>query len=359
MSRILECRGVSVHYGTVQALADFDLTLDAGETVAVLGPSGSGKSTIMYAIAGFSAVSAGSISIGGVEVSTPGASVPPELRPVALVFQNYALWPHLSSADNVAYPIRRAGTGKRRSVSEAHQLLEKVGIGELADRKPSELSGGQQQRVGLARALARRADVFLFDEPTAHLDSSVRTAVAEEIRERRAELGAAAIYATHDSEEALAISDRVVLLRDGGVVQTGTPTEIYERPVDEWAARLSGPISVVQVEVMATDEGRAQVRLDDRLIWVDSGSSDTGRARMLVRPEWVAPAGPVAGEVLSVAFRGPHTDYGVETEHGLITARVSGTPRLRAGDRVGWDIQRGWIPPLTDQPREEQPRGAE
>ena len=230
MTPVLECFDVAVKYADSIALSGFNLEMAPGETVAILGPSGSGKSTAMYSIAGFTPLAAGTISIEGREVSRGNRLVPPEDRPVGLVFQNYALWPHMTALDNVAYPLRRAGEPSSGALGEAGRLLTKVGIGGLGNRMPAELSGGQQQRVGLARALARRAKLYLFDEPTAHLDAHVRAAIEEEIRKRRAELGAAALYTTHDSAEALAVADRIALLRHGRIVQVGSPTEIYERP---------------------------------------------------------------------------------------------------------------------------------
>jgi len=238
----LALKGVGVRYGEAVILDGIDLVAEPGEVVAVLGPSGSGKTTLLFAVAGFVPIDAGSISIGGTDVATPERGMPPERRDVAVVFQSYALWPHLSAADTVAFPLQAAGTPGDAARREAARLLEAVGIGELAGRRPAELSGGQQQRVGLARALARRAGVYLFDEPTAHLDAPTRAAVQAEIAARRAELGSAAIYATHDAAEALGIADRVALLRGGRLVQQGTPDEVYERPADRWAAGITGPV---------------------------------------------------------------------------------------------------------------------
>lgn len=346
MSPLLECIDVTVRYSHIVAVSGLDLTVDRSETVALLGPSGSGKSTIMYAIAGFTPVAAGRISIGGVEASSPERTTPPEARPVGLVFQNYALWPHMTALENVAYPFRRAGQPRQSALSQATELLAKVGIGELADRKPGDLSGGQQQRVGLARALARSADIYLFDEPTAHLDSPVRASVEEEIRRRRSELGAAALYATHDHSEALAVANRVVILRDGRPVQVGTPTEIYERPVDEWAARLTGPVAALSGQTVRSGQGKVELALGGATVVAEAGSpAGADSVVMLVRPEWVTPGGPIRGIVDQVAFRGPHTDYTIETPHGRLVARAPGSPQLSEGEPAGWSIERGWVPP--------------
>ncbi len=308
------CRRVVVDYGATRAVDGVTFELAPGETLALLGPSGSGKTTLVYAIAGFVPLTSGEIAIAGRVVAEAGRSAPPEDRAVGLVFQNYALWPHLDALDTVAYPLRRAGAGRDAARAQAAELLDRLGMAGLAHRRPAELSGGQQQRVGLARALARQAQVFLLDEPTAHLDAAVRLAAQEEIRRARRESGAAAIYASHDAAEALALADRVALLRNGRLAQLGTPAEVYERPVDLWAARLTGPASVL------TDAAGA----------------------VLVRPEWAALGGPDDGEVEEVWYRGPHTDYRVATPLGTLVIRAAGPPTAAVGDRPGVTVHRSW-----------------
>ncbi len=319
MTAAVECAGVTVDYGATRAVDGVDIRLEAGETLALLGPSGSGKTTLVYAIAGFVPLAGGEIAIQGRTVASLGRTVPPENRKVGMVFQNYALWPHLNALDTVAYPLRRQGLSRADARSRAAELLERLGMADLAHRRPAELSGGQQQRVGLARALARDAAVYLFDEPTAHLDGAVRAAVQEEIARARRDAGAAAIYASHDAEEALALADRVALLREGRLVQVGTPREVYEEPVDVWAARLTGPAAVL----------------------------DRDGTPMMVRPEWVRLGGPIPGEVVEVWYRGPHTDYRVETRAGPVLARTPGPPAATPGDRPGMTIERSWELPAS------------
>ena len=238
---VLVARAVGVAYGTTTVLRAVDLEIAAGETVALLGPSGSGKTTLLYAIAGFLPVTQGRIELGGRLVSAPGESLPPERRSVGMVFQHYGLWPHLDALDSVAYPLRRSGLGKDAARAEALELLRQLRIERLASRHPAELSGGEQQRVGLARALARRPALYLLDEPTAHLDTALKADLQAELALRMRTDGAAALHATHDVDEALAVADRVVLLRDGEIVQVGRPTEVYAQPVDAWAATHDGP----------------------------------------------------------------------------------------------------------------------
>lgn len=345
MSPYLSCRSISVDHGDLRAIDTLSLDVEDGETVAVLGPSGSGKSTLMYSIAGFIDLSEGTIEIGGETVSKPGESCAPEKRPVGLVFQSYALWPHLTAEETVAYPLRRAGMGRSASLKTAGRLLQILEIAHLAERKPAELSGGQQQRVGLARALAREAGLYLFDEPTAHLDASVREAVQAEIARRRAETGAAAIYSTHDSAEALALADRVAILRHGSVVQVGPPQVVYERPIDVWAARLTGPASVLEVTAVRSGEGKMEVAVGGTTVVAEADDAAAGpQVPLLVRPEWVEMEGPVPGKVLETWFRGSHTDYRLATPAGTLEARIPGPPRLGQGESAGWTLRRGWVP---------------
>jgi len=207
------------------------------------------------------------------------------------------------------------------------------------------MSGGQQQRVGLARALGRTARLYLFDEPTAHLDAPVRVAVEEEITRRRAETGAAALYATHDATEAMAVADRIALIRDGSLIQEGSPTVVYERPCDRWSAHLTGPVSSITSEVVSASEVTIHVAMGDSTVEVEAGGPPTRRTvQVLIRPEWVRPNGPVAGLVDRVAFRGPYTDYHLRTAMGLLLGRIDGPPVLAVGERTTWSVSRGWVP---------------
>ena len=203
MPDALDVRGLTVAYGPTTVLDSVNLSVGEGEVLALLGPSGSGKSTLLNAIAGFISIRSGEITLGTRLVATPNRADPPERREVAFVFQDYGLWPHLTALDTVAYPLRRRGVRREAARAQAQQILDRLGIGALADRKPAQLSGGEQQRVGLGRALARQAVLYLFDEPTAHLDAHLRDVFLGEIAARRRETGAAAIYATHDAAEAL------------------------------------------------------------------------------------------------------------------------------------------------------------
>ncbi|GAC1657507.1 MAG: ABC transporter ATP-binding protein [Candidatus Dormibacteraceae bacterium] len=337
----VECAGLSVSYGSHQVLHQIDLAVGAGEVLAVLGPSGSGKSTLLQAVAGFIAPAAGELRIGGRVVADERIWIPPEGRSVGMVFQSFALWPHLTILDNVAYPARRRGLPVAAARAEAAELLGRLGLGELLARRPAELSGGEQQRVGLARALARRPGLFLFDEPTSQLDTALRASMQQELDDRRRELGAAAIFATHDFEEALAIADTVALLRQGRVVQLGSPADVYERPADLWSARLTGPASMIEGRVL--ENGRAEVA-GVTLTGNGRGEPVTapGPARLLVRPDWARIGGQLPAVVTGSFYRGAHTDYHLDTPAGSIELRQLGPPTLRPGEPITWSLDRFW-----------------
>jgi ABC-type sugar transport system ATPase subunit len=202
-------------------------------------------------------------------------------------------------------------------------MLERLGIASLAQRRPAQLSGGEQQRTGLARAIARGATVYLLDEPTAHLDTALKATLQREIADQSRRLGAAVLYATHDVAEALAVADRVAILRGGRRVQLGTPLEVYERPVDAWSARLTGVASVLTA--------------------TDGGTPDpAGHSRILVRPDWASLGGDLPGRVDAVWFRGSHTDTDLETPFGRVVIRTLGAPSAAVGDAVTWRLRRSW-----------------
>jgi len=317
MADVLQLRDLSLAYATTLALDSVDLTVAEGEVLALLGPSGSGKSTLLNAIAGFLPLRSGEIFLRQRRVATAGSAEPPEKREIALVFQDYGLWPHLTALDTVAYPLRRRGVRRDLARSQAQQLLDRLGVGQLAGRKPAQLSGGEQQRVGLARAMARQAALYLFDEPTAHLDAQVRDVFLAELAARRRELGAAAVYATHDAAEALGLADRVALLVDGRLIQVGTPQEVYAQPVNMAAARLTGPVSLL-------------------------AGSDVS---VLIRPDWAKLGGDRTGIVADVWFRGSHTDYVLDTPDGQLQLRAAGLPAHGRGEAVSWSLDHSWTLP--------------
>lgn len=343
---VLRCVELDVGYAGVPVLTGIGLSVAADEVVALLGASGSGKSTLLHAIAGLVPPSGGEIWLAGRRVASSRGSVPPEHRPVGLVFQNFALWPHLSVLDTVAYPLRRAGRSRRDARAAAAELLARLGIGYVADRKPAELSGGEQQRVGLARALARDARLYLLDEPTAHLDTHLREAFQAEVLARRRDSAAAVVYATHDAAEALRLADHVAIIQRGRLIAFASPQTVYAEPVSEAAAALTGPGTVLSAPVRAVGPGRLGVDLGtgEQIVPGGGAVNDSARpARLLVRPDWVTDDGPVPGRVSAVGFRGTHTDYQIDSPVGQVLMQRPGPPMRAVGDPVRWGLQRGWV----------------
>lgn len=237
----IRARGLTKTYGPVKALDDFSLDVWEGSVVTLLGPSGCGKTTALRVIAGFEEA-AGTVEIRGRVVLDSSTSVPPDKRRVGMVFQDYALFPHMTVEKNIAY-----GLGKNRSQNRIDEVVELVGLHGLSDRLPNELSGGQQQRVALARALAPKPDVILLDEPFSNLDAALRERVRRELKVILTEARTTAVFVTHDQEEALATSDIVAVMRDGRVLQADTPAHLYTHPIDSWVATFLGDADVLEV----------------------------------------------------------------------------------------------------------------
>jgi multiple sugar transport system ATP-binding protein len=232
----IEISGVSKRFGNTPILHEITLAVEAGEFVVLVGPSGCGKSTLLRMIAGLEEVSAGEIRIGGTLVN----DVPPKARDIAMVFQSYALYPHMSVADNMAYSLRLRRTPKQDIKTAIHAAAAKLGLGPLLERKPKALSGGQRQRVAMGRAIVRRPKAFLFDEPLSNLDARLREHMRAEIKKLHRELGATSIYVTHDQIEAMTLADRIVAMNGGHIQQVGSPLELYDRPANLFVAGFIG-----------------------------------------------------------------------------------------------------------------------
>ena len=228
--------GVTKTYGTLPVVTDLDLELPDGSFTVLVGPSGCGKSTTLRMLSGLESVSSGTISIGGRDVT----ALQPRDRDIAMVFQNYALYPHLSVAENIAFPLRATRTPRREALARAAEIGESLGLSALLGRKPKDLSGGQQQRVAIGRAIIREPSVFLFDEPLSNLDAKLRVETRTELLQIQRRLGITSVYVTHDQEEAMTLSDRMVVMRDGHIAQLGTPQEVYARPADTFVATFVG-----------------------------------------------------------------------------------------------------------------------
>ncbi len=243
----IEVEGLEIFYGNVPAVRGVSFDVMPGEQLTLLGPSGCGKTTTLRAVAGLEQPAAGEIRIGGTPVysSTRKINVPAEKRGLSMVFQSYAIWPHMTVFENVAYGLRVRRTGATEITEKVHRALDMVQMRDFADRRASQLSGGQQQRVALARAFVFQPSVLLFDEPLSNLDAKLRADMRIELRDLQHRLGITSLYVTHDLEEALAMSDRIVVMRDGLVEQTGTPDEIYSLPRSAFVADFIGSANLI------------------------------------------------------------------------------------------------------------------
>ena len=278
----LSINGISKSFGPMQVVRNADIEVGRGEFVSFLGPSGCGKTTILRMVAGFETPSTGSISIDGRDITY----LKPSQRNIGMVFQSYALFPNLTVAGNIGFGLRVAGAGRAEIDQRVKEMLALIGLPQLADRFPWQLSGGQQQRVALARAIAPRPSVLLLDEPLSALDAKIRVSLREEIRAIQQELGITTIFVTHDQEEALSMSDRVMVMYQGRIEQIGTPAEIYNHPKTSFVAAFVGTLS--QLDATVTDTGRGEARVGPATI---SGLSlpDTVKQgdaiRLAIRPE--------------------------------------------------------------------------
>jgi putative spermidine/putrescine transport system ATP-binding protein len=329
---------LSKHYGPVVAVDDVSLDIGNGEFVALLGPSGSGKSTILMSIAGFEVPSAGDILIGDNRIT----SLPPHRRGIGMVFQRYALFPHLTVAENIAYPLRRRGTDRATVEREVRCTLDLVCLKGLGARYPSQLSGGQQQRVALARALVFRPSVLLMDEPLGALDRKLRQQMQMEIKLLHREIGTTIVFVTHDQEEALSMADRVAVLHQGKIQQIGAPDSLYNEPETAFVADFIGETNFIPVEIDRRD-GNADVRPEgsSAAIRIDMTNLRTGgpRGLLAVRPEHLqlSASGPgIPATVVETAYTGPTMNVLVEAGSRRLTARVmpDGTAEWATGRHV-------------------------
>lgn len=339
MSVVLE--NVHKSFGADRAVAGVDAEIATGEFFCVLGASGCGKSTLLRLIAGLEMADQGRIALGGQTMSGPDRHVPPEDRRTGFVFQSYALWPHLSVRDNVAFPGEAQGLGKAEARRQAMDHLETVSLTGFADRKPAALSGGQRQRVALARCLAGGARTILMDEPLANLDPHLRAVMEEELTRFHRASGVTTVYITHDQREAMAVADRVAVMEKGRFLQVGTPREIYERPANAAVARFIGRGTLVPVTV---DGGRATV--NGHSVAVDGDPAD-GPATAFIRPEHVTlgNAGGMEGRVGAALYRGGHWEATVLLPGIEPPVQATSTEPLAAGEPVRVAFQKAWVLP--------------
>jgi len=323
----LRLRSVSKNYGSVVAVAGVDLLVNEGEFFTLLGPSGSGKTTLLRLIAGFERPDAGRIELGGRDIT----SVPPHLRDTNTVFQDYALFPHMSVADNIGYGLRVKGVSRQAREKRVQRALAMVRLAGLGHRRPNQLSGGQRQRVALARAVVNEPEVLLLDEPLGALDLKLRQEMQIELKQIQQRVGITFVYVTHDQEEALTMSDRLAVMANGQIEQIGSPVEVYERPATEFVAGFIGISNVL----------------------LRNG------VRFVVRPEKIqmvaegehAPAGMTVenGQVVEVIYVGMSSRYVVRLDRGeqLVAVRQNMDAVGDARKFEGRPVRLAWTPDDT------------
>ena len=296
-------------YGDFTALNGVSLNIKEGEFFTLLGPSGCGKTTLLRMIAGFNSIEAGDFYFGDKRIN----DVPAHKRDIGMVFQNYAIFPHLTVKENVAYGLKARKVGKKEMEERVAEALKLVQIEHLADRKPNELSGGQQQRVALARAFVIEPSVLLMDEPLSNLDAKLRVQMRTVIKKLQRRLGITTIYVTHDQEEALAISDRIAVMKDGNIMQIGTPNEIYAKPQNPFVAGFIGVSNFLDCDVQG---GKVTIQ-GEMTIEIPVKKEFTGKGKLSTRPEqlFFSETG-MPGKVLFSTFLGDFIEYEVELDNG-------------------------------------------
>ncbi len=351
MSTAIDIRSVVKRYGTTTALHSVSMAIGDNEFFTLLGPSGCGKTTLLRCIAGFEDVSGGEIRLFGEDI----AGLDPNLRPINTVFQQYALFPHMSVIDNVAFGLKMKGMGLADRRARAGRMLEMVHLSAFADRMPAQLSGGQQQRVALARALAPEPKVLLLDEPLSALDLKLRQAMRVELKTLQEQTGITFVFVTHDQEEALTMSDRIAVMSDGRVQQIGTARDIYEAPLNRFVADFIGETNLIEVEVRSVSGGMAEVVLPGgHVLSCPSADTTPGRHHLSIRPErlTLAPTGELGATLERVVFLGTDLQLLTRLDGGApFTLRIQNSARATLpppGSRVSLHLEEGAARLLAD-----------
>ena len=335
----VEIRGATKHYGALAALKNFDLIIEPGTFTVLLGPSGSGKSTLIRSIAGIERLDSGLITFGDRIVADNGYHLAPEKRDLAMVFQDYALWPHMTVFENVGYALKRRALDGPEAIRRINEALERVGLSAKGANYPFQLSGGEQQRVSLARAIVGRPSLLLFDEPLSNLDADLRERLRVEIATLTREIGATACYITHDQSEAFALADQIGVLRGGELQQIAAPEEIYRHPANRFVAAFTGISGSFLGTVVEADRHKVRVAVGHQTlecrtpIELNVGAS----VEVLVRPSATSlgshHSNTLPAFVLDVAYRGRGYEHVVECELGLISS-VFAAESVARGSRV-------------------------
>lgn len=314
----LKLDSVTKRFGNVTAVNNVSLEIPHGRLITLLGPSGCGKTTVLRMIAGLEVPTSGRIYLGGEDIT----NLPPNERRITMVFQSYALFPHMNVYQNISYGLRIMRWAEEKIRTVVKESLEMVGLVGLEKRGPSELSGGQQQRVAVARAMVLKPKVLLFDEPLSNLDAKLRKRMRGEIRNLQKDLGITSVYVTHDQSEALAISDRIVVMETAAVSHEGEPNELYKRPANPFVADFIGEANLFDVQILGSDGNVAQIRLGSLEFSAPflKAPERGQRAKLMVRPEDIRIADStergLKGTVKFALYQGATNDYTVETEVG-------------------------------------------
>ncbi len=341
----VELRRVTKRYGVVTAVNDLSLAVEKGSFTALLGPSGCGKSTLLRMIAGLEQITSGQCFIDNLDVT----DVPPAQRRIAMVFQSYALYPHMPVKQNIAFSLSVAGAPRKIQDERALEVARILQLEPYLDRRPAELSGGQRQRVAIGRALVRKPEVFLFDEPLSNLDAKLRVQMRLELARLHADLGTTMIYVTHDQTEAMTLADRIVVLDKGKISQVGSPLELYNAPANKFVASFIGSpsMNVFGVDVAGVESGRAAVALPGgrtARVRVSGASADAGAIELGVRPEHLSvvdaqdASAALNGVVAIVERLGNSTLLYVDTSAGQLIVEGEGNLEARVGEPVGLTI---------------------
>jgi len=313
----VEFKNVTKAFGDVKAVQNLNFSIESGQLVTLLGPSGCGKTTTLRLIAGLEMITEGSVHIGGKDVT----KLPATDRDVSMVFQSYALFPHMTVLQNVSYGLSMSRLPKNEVQEKAIAGLEMVGLSGFGNRLPSELSGGQQQRVAVARALVLEPEVLLFDEPLSNLDAKLRRRVREEIRELQQNLELTTVYVTHDQEEALAVSDRIIVMNQAVIAQEGTPRQLYEEPVNLFVSDFIGDANIVKAEIIKIEGANAEVEIGGIRTNLPHRGLISGEANVAIRPQSICLSqsgneNSIPGTILKAIYLGDHIEYTVDCTIG-------------------------------------------
>ncbi|NBX24984.1 MAG: ABC transporter ATP-binding protein [Planctomycetes bacterium] len=344
----ISLRGITCRFDGTTAVDDVTLDIEGGSLLFLLGPSGCGKTTLLRTIAGFHEPAAGRVLLGDRDIT----ALPPERREAGMVFQGYALWPHMSVLENVAFglEVRRVPVAERRR--RALEALDLVHMADLAERRPGQLSGGQQQRVALARAIVFRPRVLLLDEPLSNLDAALRLEMRNLIRRIRDEVRMTTVYVTHDQSEALSLADAIAVMRQGRVVQRGTPQSLYRRPASRFVAEFMGRINLLPSTVLQAGPQGGTLRTAVGDLACDACSAPQGAAVLAgIRPESlrIVAEGPIRGLVRRSVYLGEMAQHEVETAAGTLLVLEQDPGRAsRAGETLALQAARDAVIALTD-----------